>query len=67
MLRAHPAGSALATALEPRFSVAAWRSPSESSTAQIPNQYEAMLARAATPISKAESKVIPCRLPHTLW
>jgi hypothetical protein len=53
MPRAPPAGKLLATALELRLTTAASRSRSEGSTAQIPNQYEARLAAAATPISSA--------------
>ena len=53
MPRAPPAGKVLATALELRLTVAASRSRSEGSTAQIPNQYEARLAVAATPMSRA--------------
>jgi hypothetical protein len=53
MPRAPPAGSVLATALELRLTAAACRSRSDGSTAQIPNQYEARLAAAVTPMSRA--------------
>ena len=55
-----------ATALELRLTVAAWRSRIDGSTAQIMNQYEAMLAAAVTPMSSACGHAIPPRLVHTL-
>jgi hypothetical protein len=39
----------------------------EGSTAQIMNQYEAMLAAAAAATSTACGHVIACMLAHTLW
>ena len=65
--RAPPAGSVFATALQPRLATAAWRSRIEGSTAQIMNQYEAMLAAAAVATSRACGHVIACMLAHTLW
>ena len=66
MPRAPPAGSVFATALELRLTAAAWRSRIDGSTAQIMNQYEAMLAAAVTPTSSACGQAIPPRLAHTL-
>ena len=66
MPRAPPAGSVFATALEPRLTTAASRSRIDASTAQIMNQYEAMLAAAVTPTSSACGQAIPSRLAHTL-
>ena len=66
MPRAPPAGKVFATALEPRLTAAAWRSRSAGSTAQIMNQYEAMLAAAVAATSSAFGQVIPSRLAHTL-
>src|SRR5580693_4806592 len=64
--RAPPAGSAFATALEPRLTTAAWRSRNAGSTAQIMNQYEARLAAAVTAMGSACRQVIAARLACTL-
>ncbi len=66
MPRAPPAGSVFATALEPRLTTAASRSRNAGSTAQIMNQYEAMLRAAVMPTSSACGHVIASRLAHTL-
>ena len=63
---APPAGSVFATALELRLTAAASRSRIDGSTAQIMNQYEAMLAAAVVPTSSACGQVISSRLAHTL-
>ena len=66
MPRAPPAGSVFATALELRLTAAASRSRTDGSTAQIRNQYEAMLAAAVAPTSSTCGQAIPSRLAHTL-
>ena len=66
MASAPPAGSVFATALEPRLTAAASRSRTDGSTAQIRNQYEAMLAAAAAATSRAYGQVIISMLAHTL-
>ena len=66
MARAPPAGSVFATALEARLTAAAWRSRTAGSTAQIMNQYEAMLAAAAAATRSACPQVIASMLAHTL-
>ena len=66
MPRAPPAGKAFATALELRLTTAASRSRSAGSTAQIKNQYEAMLAAAAVATSTVFPHVIASMLAHTL-
>lgn len=53
MPMAPTADSVFATALEPGLTTAASRSPIDGSTAQIMNQYEAMLAAAVAPTSSA--------------
>src|SRR5260370_41128644 len=66
MPRAPPAGSVFATALELRLTAAASRSRNAGSTAQIMNQYEAMLAAAVAATSSACCQVIASMLVHTL-
>jgi hypothetical protein len=66
MARAPPAGKVFATALEPRFTTAASRSRTDGKTAQIITQAEAMLATAATAMSRTCGHVIACMLAHTL-
>ncbi len=66
MARAPPAGRVLATALDPRLTAAAWRSRIRGRTARIVIQYDAMLAMAAAPISRACGQVIVWILAHTL-
>ena len=67
MARAPPAGSVLATALEPRLTTAAWRSRIDGSTAQIMIQVETILATAVAAMSSISGTVIASTLAHTLW
>ena len=66
MARAPPAGKVLATAFEPRLTVAACRSRSAGSTARMVIQYETMLAIAAMATRRTCGQVIACTLAHTL-
>jgi hypothetical protein len=64
--RAPPAGKVFATALEPRFTTAAWRGCIDGRIEQIIIQVVAMLAAAAAATSIAWAHVIACMLAHTL-
>ena len=62
---APPPGSVFATALEPRFTVAAFRSRSDGITAAIISQVVTRLATIVRPITPSQGQVIARRLSQT--
>jgi hypothetical protein len=64
--RAPPAGSVLATALEPRLTTAASRSRIDGNTEEIMIHHETMLATAAAAMTSICGAVIAAMLDHTL-
>jgi hypothetical protein len=62
---APPPGTVLATALEPRFTVAASLSRSDGSTAATISQVVTRLASTAAAMAAAQGRLIAARLRHT--